>query len=296
MEVSMENQGERWRARLEAKGWKAESLILLARIAAEMVDHAASGGLAPAGERMLTEQTTPIDWAKAYRAAPTFLAGIVTHLDPSITPVASSDDQLVGVWLRTTLEKVDRLFRRLEHRTDPTTGLLVNEMFPRSEMQRLKREAQQHADEMRIELKAAVDNLTALLVWGKPMSELLEAAEAGDASAVLQVLQVNLRLAGRDGISRVVQRALTEQNHAFVKDLRKIGSRPLHPKHAKIGFILSMLWDLGLEGLTYKQIRGFLKTVCVSQVPTHDTLARYGLRLGLKKYDMNLPRTGHEDE
>lgn len=292
----MENQGERWRARLEADGWKAESLIILARISAEMVDHAASGGLALAGERMLTEQTTPIDWAKAYRIAPTFLARIVTHLDPSITSLAPSDDQLVGAWLRTTLEKVDRLIRRLEHRTDPTTGLLFDEMFPRSEMQRLKREAQQHADEMRIELKAAVDNLTALLVWGTPMSDLLEAAEAGDASAVLQVLQVNSRLAERDGISRVVQRALKEHNQAFVKDLQKVGFRPLLPKHAKIGIILSMLWDLGLKRLTYNQIRGFLKTVGVPQVPTHAALERYAQRLGLKKYHIDSPRTGIEDE
>jgi hypothetical protein len=133
--VTVENQGERWRDRLEAQGWKAESLILLARLSAELVDHAASGGLAPAGERMLTEQTIPIDWAKAYRTAPTFLAGMVTHLDPSLTPLSPTDDQPVGVWLRATLEKVDRLFRRLEHRTDPTTGLLIDEMFPRNEMQ-----------------------------------------------------------------------------------------------------------------------------------------------------------------
>jgi hypothetical protein len=92
----MENQGERWRDRLEAQGWKAESLILLARMSAEMVDHAASGGLAPGGERLLTEQTTPIDWAEAYRVAPTFLTRILTHLDPSIAPVAPTDDQLVG--------------------------------------------------------------------------------------------------------------------------------------------------------------------------------------------------------
>ena len=119
----MENQVERWRDRLEAQGWKAESLILLARLSAEMVDQAASGGLAPGGERMLTEQTTPIDWATAYRAAPTFLTKIVTHLDPSITLVAPTDDQLVGAWLRTTLEKkLDRLVRRLEHRTDPATA------------------------------------------------------------------------------------------------------------------------------------------------------------------------------
>jgi len=292
----MENQGERWRNRLEAKGWKAESLILLARIAAEMVDHASSGGLAPAGEQMLTEQTTPIDWAKAYRAAPKFLARMVTHIDPSITPLAPSDDQLVGTWLRTTLQKVDRLIRRLGHRTDPTTGLLFDEMFPRSEMQRLKQEAQQHADEMRIELKAAVDNLTALLVWEKPMWELLEAAEAGDASAVLQVLRVNSRLAERGGISRVVQRALTEQNHAFVKELQRIGSRPLPPKHAKIGLILSMLWDLGLKRLTYNQIRGFLKTVGVPQVPTHAALERYAQRLELKKYHINSPRIVGENK
>ena len=292
----MENQGERWRARLEAQGWKAESLILLARLSAELVDHATSGGLAPAGERMLTEQTTPIDWAKAYRAAPTFLAGMVTQIDPSISPIVPTDDRVFGVWLRTTLEKVDRLIRRLEPRTDPATGLVVDEIFPRSEMQRLKREAQLHADEMRIELKAAVDNLTALLVWGKPMFELLETAEAGDTSAVLQVLKVNPRLIGREGLNRVVQRALTEPNHAFVKDLPQIGSRPLLPKHAKIGFILLVLWELGLKRLTYKQIRGFLKTVGLLQVPTHDTLARYAQRLGLTKYHIDSPRTGDEDE
>jgi hypothetical protein len=294
--VTVENQGERWRARLEAQGWKAESLILLARLSVEMVEHAASGGLTPAGERLLSEQTTPIDWAKAYCAAPTFLARIVTHVDPSLTPVPPSDDQPVGAWLRTTLEKVDRLFRRLEHRTDPTTGLLIDEMFPRNEMQRLTQEAHAHADEMRIELKAAVDNLTALLVWGKPMGELLEAAEAGEAAAVLQVLQVNPRLAERDGISLVVQRALKEQNHAFVKDLQRVGSRPLLPKHAKIGLILLVLWDFGLKRLTYNQIRGFLKTVGLSQVPTHAALERYGERLALRKYHIDPPRTGNEDQ
>ena len=283
----MKNPSEQWRDRLEAKGWKAESLILLARITAEMVEYAASGWLTPAGERLLLEQRTPIDWEKAYRAAPTFLAGMLRQLDPSIPSAPSSGDQLVGAWLRTTLEKVDRLIRRLEHRTDPSTGLLFDEMFPRSEMQRLKREAHGHADGMRLELKAAVDNLTALLVWGKPMSELLEIAEAGDASAVLHVLQVNHRLAGRDGISRVVQRELTEQNHAFVKELQKIGSRPPLPKRAKIGLILSMLWDLGLERLTYNQTRGFLKTVGVPQVPTRAAIERYAQRLGLKKYDID---------
>ncbi len=128
------------------------------------------------------------------------------------------------------------------------------------------------------------------------MSELLEVAEAGDDSAVLQVLQVNPRLAERVGISRVVQRALKGQNHAFVKDLPKIMSRPLLPKRAKIGLILSMLWDLGLERLTYNQKRGFLKTVGVPQVPTRAALERYAQRLGLKKYHIDLPRTGNEDE
>src|SRR5688572_17872649 len=122
----MKTLSEHWRDRLEAEGWKSESLILLARLMAEMVEHAASGGLTPAGERMLSEQQpTPFDWAKAYRAAPTFLARIVTHVDPSITPLPPSDDQLFATWLRTILEKVDRLVRRLAHRTDPTSGLLL---------------------------------------------------------------------------------------------------------------------------------------------------------------------------
>ena len=292
----MKTLPEHWRDRLEAEGWKAESLILLARLVAEMLEHAASGWLTPAGERLLSAQITPIDWANAYHAAPTFLPRSLTHFDPSITPVPPSDDQLLGAWLRTTLEKVDRLVRRLEHRTDPTSGLLLEETLSQSVMERLKGEAQHHAGEMRVELKAAVDNLTALLVWKQSMGELLEAAEAGDASAVLQVLQVNPRLATREGISRVVQRALTEQNHAFLKDLQRVGSRPLLPKQAKIGLILSVLWDFGLKRLTYNQIRGFLKTVGLSQVPTHAALARYGERLALRKYHIDPPRAGHEDQ
>src|SRR4029078_8251120 len=101
----MKNLPEDSRDRLEAEGWKAESRILLARLVAEMVGQAASGGLTAAGERLLSEQTTSIDWAKAYREAPTFLAKIVTHVDSSITPVPPSDDQLLGAWLRPTLEK-----------------------------------------------------------------------------------------------------------------------------------------------------------------------------------------------
>ena len=65
------------------------------------------------------------------------------------------------------------------------------------------------------------------MTWGTTMHELLALAEAGDDVAVLQVLQVNPRLIGREGINRVMQRALTEPNHAFVKDLQKIGHRPL---------------------------------------------------------------------
>jgi hypothetical protein len=155
----------------------------------------------------------------------------------------------------------------------------------RREFQHFIREAQEHVDEMRIEFKAAVDNLTAIVVWGKTMAELLEAAEAGDASAVLHVLQLNPRLAGRDGIIRVVQRELKEQNQAFAKGLpKRLGSRPLLPKQAKIGFILSVLWEAGLKRLTYKQIRGFLKTAGVENVPSHQALERYAQRLGLKKY------------
>jgi hypothetical protein len=250
-----------------------------------MVEKAASGGLPPEGERMLTEQKTPIDWAIAYRAAPKFLTGIVKHFDPTITPLPPSDEQRFGAWLRTTLDKIDRVFRRLDPLTDAKTGVFSEETMQRREFQHFIREAQEHVDEMRIEFKAAVDNLTAIVVWGKTMAELLEAAEAGDASAVLHVLQLNPRLAGRDGIIRVVQRELKEQNQAFAKGLpKRLGSRPLLPKQAKIGFILSVLWEAGLKRLTYKQIRGFLKTADVENVPSHQALERYAQRLGLKKY------------
>lgn len=47
----------------------------------------------------------------------------------------------------------------------------------------------------RIELKAAIDNLPlSIYMWDTPMRELLEEAEIGDASMVLQVRQVSFSL------------------------------------------------------------------------------------------------------
>lgn len=62
----------------------------------------------------------------------------------------------------------------------------------------------------------------------------------------------------------------------------KRGPRP--PKHAAIGLILAALWDAGFKRLTYKQIRGLLKSAGLEGLPTAQALERYAQRLGLKKY------------
>jgi hypothetical protein len=65
---------------------------------------------------------------------------------------------------------------------------------------------------------------------------------------------------------------------------QSLKQEPAPRKHATIGLILAMLWEAGLHRLTYKQIRGFLKSAGLEGLPTAQALERYAQRLGLKKY------------
>jgi hypothetical protein len=293
---------EQWRDRLTAEGWKPETFLCMAQILGESVDAAASGGLSPEGERMLAEQVPPVDWARAYQAAPEFLGEIVRHFDPTITSQPAADEKSLGLWLRQTMEKVDAVIRGLAHLADPKTGMVSEEGMRTKELKALQKNAEAHVDQMRVEFKAGVDNLLAILLWGQTMSQLLAAAESEDDKALLQVLQLNRLLVQRDHITSRIQRAVQAQDHRFLQDLQQyVERRPTLQRQAKVGFILMVLWDVGLKRLTYKQIRGFLKTAGLQSVPTHQALERYGQRLGLKKYyiephgDERRP-SDHEDE
>jgi hypothetical protein len=75
-----------------------------------------------------------------------------------------------------------------------------------------------------------------------------------------------------------------------------IKHRPPRHKNAKAGFIMVALWDAGLKYLLYSQIQKYLQVVGIHDVPSPQALGRYGLRLELKKYHIDPPGTGDENE
>jgi hypothetical protein len=282
---------EQWRERLAAEGWKPETFLFMVQIFSEMVDWADSGDRSLQVERLLAEQAPTVDWAKAYQAAPEFLAVIVRQFDSTITLQAPAEEKSFALWLRHTMEKVDGVMKGLARLTDPTTGMVSEEAMRTKELKAVRESVETHVDQIRVEFKAGVDNLMALVLWGQPMSQLLAAAESGDDTALLRVLQLNRLLVHRAPITRRLQHAIQTQDPRFLQDLQQhVYRRPTLHRQAKVGFTLLMLWEVGLKRLTYKQIRGFLKTAGLPNVPSHDALARYGERLGLKKYTIE-PRT-----
>jgi len=147
-----------------------------------------------------------------------------------------------------------------------------------------------------VELKVATDHVLALMTWGTTMRELLTITEAGNDTALFKVLSVNPLLAYDAGIARRIQQATVTQEHDFLRKMqRAIAHRPRRHKNAKPGFIMAVLWEVGLKYLPYSQIHDFLEAVGLQGVPSPLALERYAQRLGLKKYHID-PKTGHEDE
>ena len=141
-----------------------------------------------------------------------------------------------------------------------------------------------------VELKVATDHVLALMTWGTTMHELLALTEAGDDAALFKVLSVNPLLAYHPGIARRILQAPATQDHRFLsKKKQAIKHRPRRHKNAKAGFIMVVLWDAGLNDLLYSQIHEFLQAVGIPDVPSPQALARYALRLGLKKYEIDPP-------
>ena len=143
-----------------------------------------------------------------------------------------------------------------------------------------------------VELKVATDHVLALMTWKTTMRELLVLTEAGDDAALCKVLSVNPFLAYHAGITRRIQQAIATQDHRFFPKVQQaITHRPRLHKNAKAGFIMFVLWEAGLKYLRYSQIHEYLQVVGLQGVPSPQALARYALRLGLKKNTVEYPRT-----
>src|SRR5262249_36116957 len=117
-----------------------------------------------------------------------------------------------------------------------------------------------------------------------PMAVWLKAALEGDRQALQWVVSVNPWLTYHPKITAHLQEATEHQDHALHAAIaQSLKQEPAARKHATNGLILMMLWEAGLHRLTYKQLRGFLKSAGLEGLPTAQALERYAQRLGLKK-------------
>ncbi|HKW86034.1 MAG TPA: hypothetical protein VJM82_03095 [Nitrospiraceae bacterium] len=274
-----------WRARLTACDGHPERLLMMARLVVEGLDRLASEELTTVMEHQVTAQP-PEDWAAAYRAAPTALVSLLQLWEPSVSvKEVPTEDRALGAWLRNLLATFERAVTRLDQLADPETGVVSDEATQTPELLAMVTQTQVQVAQLRIEIKAALDQVVALMTWKQSVSDLLAAAEAGEDRALFHVLQLNASLSKRPAILARIQRATANCDRRFLAELAKAsGRRPTLRRRATVGLILLLLWDAGLKRLTYSQLRDFLHEVGVSHLPSPHALQRYGERLGLARY------------
>jgi hypothetical protein len=194
------------------------------------------------------------------------------------------------------MAKVRGIMERADSMTDQRTWFFTEEAMQTKEVMGVMDCVLPQLGTFLVELKVASDHVLALMTWGTTMRDLLMLVDAADDAALFKVLSVNPLLAYHGGIARRIQQATATQEHYFLRKMqRAIAHRPRSYKNGKPGFIMAVLWEAGLKYLPYSQIHDFLKAVGLRGVPSPLALERYGQRLGLKKYHIDL-RTGHEDE
>ena len=195
------------------------------------------------------------------------------------------------------MDQAKGIMERVDSMTDQRTGLFTDEAMRTKELTGVMDCVLPQLGSFLVELKVATDHVLALMTWGTTMRELLALTEAGDDAALCKVLSVNPLLAYHAGIARRIQQATATQEHRFLCKMQQaIKHRPPRHKNTKAGFIMVVLWDAGLKYLLYSQIHEYLQVVGLHGLPSPQALGRYGHRLGLKKYQIDLPRHGDEDE
>jgi hypothetical protein len=202
--------------------------------------------------------------------------------EPSVTVEdVPTEDRALGAWLRNMMASVGRAVTRL----DRQTSVVPDEATHTPELQAMVAQTQAQVGRLRIEIKAALDQMVALMTWKRSVSDLLTAAEAGNDQALFRVLQLNASLSGRPAILARIQRATGMRDHRFLKKLATVSSRrPTLQRRARVGLMLLLLWEAGLKRLSYPQIHRFLQEVGFTNLPTPHALQRYGERLGLARY------------
>lgn len=279
----MERSRQEWQDRLAARGWSPTSFVVMARVLQDSVEHLIPRVIDPTNQVLAGDRDTTVDWRAAYSATSTHWENLLTAFDPQLPRQPPEDDRSLGAWMRHTLQRVERVVTKVETLTDQTTGLITDEAIQSQPIKSVMQQAEQDLEALRIELKATVHNLTAFMMLGKSMVEVLEEAQQGKAEAVHFVLSLNPALESLPDIRRHIERAFVRRDNQFLTTIVPL-SRVTLRKRASLSLILGFLWEAGLKRLTYKQLRGFLKTAGLSSVPTPQALERYAQRLGLKKY------------
>ncbi|MGE3976962.1 MAG: hypothetical protein AB7F94_05175 [Nitrospira sp.] len=277
---------ETWRERFAALEWRPDTFVVMARLFNQLAKDLTPAQLTKAGNRLRPDTFKAADWERAYATVPSVLGQLTVSITPELSAQAPTQEQPGwGQWVRETLTQIEATVRRLEAMTDAKTGLFTNEILQGAELKRIVARAEQQADAIIVELKAVADNLASVMQTGRLMSEWLKLARAGDAEALRWVLSVNPGLSYHPEIATRLQATTAAQDHTELAKLAHALKQELRPpKHATVGLILIVLWEAGLKRLSYKQIRGFLKSAGLEGLPTAQALERYAQRLGLKKY------------
>ena len=287
----MNNRPKQWRERVKTEGGDPQFFVLMGQTLSQLMD-LADKGLAPKGAQIVSEQAATFDWGKAYHDPLHVLTQVAQSFDPTLGAEHPSEDTSVGPLLQETMDKAKGIMEKVDSMTDQRTGLFTDEAMRSKEVTGVMNRVLPQLGTFLVEVKVATDHVLALMTWKTTMRELLASAEAGDEAALCKVLSVNSFLAYHSGITRRIQQAIATQDHHFLPKVQQaITHAPHLHKNAKAGFIMLVLWDAGLKYLRYSQLHDYLQVVGLHHVPAPQALARYALRLGLKKNTIEYPRT-----
>ncbi len=278
----------------------------MARMLREALDLVLGARTAPLRERETSSPAVDwagVDWEDAYRARPEALERVMRTLDPgfSVKPpietagssvVSPRVDSSLGVWLRDSMMVgLETINRKIDRVADPKTGMVPDAALKGGEFRALKETVTADAKRFITELRAGADTVVALMQTGRPMHDLILAAKAGDDDALLAAVGINPDVIDVDAIDARVRRAVKARDRRFQERLgRALRLGLALQKNAKVGFILTVLWEAGLKRLSSREIRGFLGNAGFDGVPSSQALERCAQRLGLKKYLVAEPR------
>lgn len=148
----------------------------------------------------------------------------------------------------------------------------------------------QNPQELLMQYKAMIGFLLSLIIFRKPIFELIEKAKAGNDDCFFKLIQIDKTFVIESWAHERIRKAELQQEEKFFRKLSKaLTKNPFQTKkrHIELAFIIYFFWEGYLKNLTYSEIFNVLEELNLYGqkygIFDEQSLKRFILRLGLRK-------------